>query len=194
MVAALPCGKSQPTRGVGAKAPARGRTAARRAVKPVGIALFISAALAVVAQEAARAPRGLVVSSALERIVAPPAADAADSVQTAADSAAPHAGEHVVTVRFTNVGSDVVDTIRITSRVPADLQYVPNSASGPGSEVLFSVDDGRTFGRPDELTSVAPDGGVRSAAANEYTHVRWVLRAPLDAGALGIARFRAALR
>ena len=194
MVAPLPCGKPQPTRGVGAKAPAWGGAAARRAVKPSGIALFVLAALAVIAQEPARAPRGLVVSSTLERIVAPPAAAAADSVPIAADSAAPHAGEHVVTVRFTNLGSDVVDTIRITSPVPADLQYVPYSASGPGSEVLFSVDDGRTFGRPDELTSVAPDGGVRSAAAAEYTHVRWVLRAPLDSGATGIARFRAAPR
>jgi uncharacterized repeat protein (TIGR01451 family) len=195
MVAPLPCGKFQPTRGVGAKAPAWGRAAACRAVvKPVGIALFISGALAVIAQEPARAPRGLIVSSALEPIVAPPTADAADPVPIAADSAAPHAGEHVVTVRFTNAGGDVVDTIRITSPVPADLQYVPDSASGPGSQVLFSVDDGRTFGRPDELTSVAPDGAVRSAAAAEYTHVRWVLRAPLDAGATGIARFRAAPR
>jgi uncharacterized repeat protein (TIGR01451 family) len=194
MVAPLPCAKSQPTRGVGAKAPAWARAAAWRAVKPVGIALFISATLAVIAQEAARAPRGLVVSSTLEPIVAPLAADAADSVPIAADNAAPHEGEHLVTVRFTNLGSDVVDTIRITSPVPADLQYVAHSASGPGSEVLFSVDDGRTFGRPDELTSVAPDGGVRSAAAAEYTHVRWVLRAPLDAGATGIARFRAAPR
>jgi hypothetical protein len=60
--------------------------------------------------------------------------------------------------------------------------------------VLFSVDDGRTFGRPDELTFVAPDGGARGAAAADYTHVRWILRAPLDAGATGIARFRAVPR
>jgi hypothetical protein len=74
------------------------------------------------------------------------------------------------------------------------LRYVAKSASGPGSEVLFSVDNGRTFGLPDELTLAAPDGSVRSADAAEYTHVRWILRAPLDAGATGIARFRAVPR
>jgi len=71
---------------------------------------------------------------------------------------------------------------------------VPHSASGPGSEVLFSVDNGRSFGRPDELTLAALNGGVRGAEPADYTHVRWVLRAPLDAGATGIARFRAVPR
>jgi uncharacterized repeat protein (TIGR01451 family) len=148
----------------------------------------------VIAQEAPRAPRGLEVSSTLERIVAPQAADAAATVRIATDAVASQADQLVVTVRFTNLGNDVVDSIRITSPVPPDLHYVPHSASGPGSEVLFSVDGGRTFGGPDELELVAPDGAVRGADAAEYTHVRWVLRAPLDAGATGIARFRAVER
>ncbi len=152
------------------------------------------AAVVVIAQEAPRVPRGLEVSSTLERIVAPQADDAAAAVRIATDTTASQADQLIVTVRFTNGGSDVVDSIRITSPVPPDLQYVPHSASGPGSEVLFSVDGGRTFGRPDELELVAPDGGVRGADAAEYTHVRWVLRAPLDAGATGIARFRAVQR
>ena len=138
------------------------------------------------AQETTDTPGGLVVSSTLERIVAAPAGEAAASV--------PHPDQLIVTVRFTNAGDDVVDSIRITSPVPADVQYVPHSASGPGSELLFSVDNGRSFGRPDELTLAAPDGGVRDADASDYTHVRWVLRAPLDAGATGIARFRAVPR
>ncbi len=140
------------------------------------------------------APGSLVVSSTLERIVAPPAGDAAASVPIAPDTVASHADQLIVSVRFTNTSDDVVDSVRITSPVPADVQYVPHSASGPGSEVLFSVDNGRTFGRPAELTLAAPDGGVREADASDYTHVRWVLRAPLDAGATGIARFRAVPR
>ena len=74
------------------------------------------------------------------------------------------------------------------------MQYVAHSASGPGSDVLFSVDNGRTFGRPDELTIVAADGGTRTAAAADYTHVRWVLKASLAAGATGVARYRAVPR
>jgi len=193
-MAPLPCGKLQSTRGVDAKVPPARRAAARRAAKPVGLALFASAAVAVIPQEAPRVPRGLAVSSTLERIAVPSAGDEPTSVRIAADTVASHADQLIVTVRFTNLGGDVVDSIRITSPVPADVQYVPHSASGPGSEVLFSVDAGRTFGRPDELTFVAPDGGVRGADAADYTHVRWVLRAPLDAGATGIARFRAVPR
>jgi hypothetical protein len=60
--------------------------------------------------------------------------------------------------------------------------------------VLFSVDDGRSFGRPEELTLADADGTLRAAAPADYTHVRWVLRAPLDAGAAGVARFRAVPR
>jgi hypothetical protein len=78
--------------------------------------------------------------------------------------------------------------------VPTDVKYVPQSASGPGSEVLFSVDHGKTFGRPEELVLAAPEGGARAADAADYTHVRWIFRAPLDAGASGVARFRAVPR
>jgi uncharacterized repeat protein (TIGR01451 family) len=151
-------------------------------------------AAASTAQETPDAPGGLVVSSTLERIVAPPAGDGAASARIAPGTVASPADQLILTVRFTNLGDDVLDSIRITSPVPADVQYVPHSASGPGSEVLFSVDSGRSFGRPDELTLAVPDGGVRDADASDYTHVRWVLRAPLDAGATGIARFRAVPR
>jgi hypothetical protein len=118
----------------------------------------------------------------------------ADSDAIANDTAAPHTDELIVSVHFANVSDHVVDSIRITSEVPADLRYAPNSASGPGSDAFFSVDDGRSFGRPEELTLPTVDGGVRGADASDYTHVRWVLRAPLDAGASGVARFRAVPR
>jgi hypothetical protein len=88
----------------------------------------------------------------------------------------------------------VVDTVRITSPIPADVNYVPGSASGPGSDVLFSVDNGRTFGKPEELTLPSADGKRRRADAADYTHVRWILNGPLDVGASGIARFRAVPR
>ncbi|HUQ52538.1 MAG TPA: hypothetical protein VM692_09970, partial [Gammaproteobacteria bacterium] len=63
-----------------------------------------------------------------------------------------------------------------------------------GSEALFSIDNGRTFGRPEELTVPTANGGTRPADAADYTHVRWILSAPLDVGASGVARFRAVPR
>lgn len=160
-----------------------------------GLVLAASAlGVAAAAQETVRAPRGLVMSSTLERIVAAPQGDGAAAVEIAAGTVASHADQLIVSVRFTNASGEIIDSIRITSPVPADVQYLPNSASGPGSDVMFSVDNGRSFGRPDELTAVAPNGTLRSADPAEYTHVRWILRAPLDAGATGIARFRAVPR
>lgn len=148
---------------------------------------------AATAQQDPRAPGDLLVSSTLEHVAAPAAEDAQSSAEIAADAPAPLADQLIVNVRFTNLSEHVLDSLRITCPVPGDLRYVPQSASGPGSDVLFSVDSGRTFGRPEELTIATPDG-VRSADAGDYTHVRWILRAPLDAGALGVARFRAVPR
>jgi uncharacterized repeat protein (TIGR01451 family) len=151
-------------------------------------------ALAGVTQIAAPSRGGVRVSSTLERI-APKAADDGDAaLAIGAATVAPHSDELVLSVEFTNTSKQVVDTVRITSPVPADVRYVADSASGPGSEALFSVDEGRTFGRPDELRIVGADGVARTADPAEYTHVRFVLDAPLDAGARGLARFRAVPR
>jgi hypothetical protein len=153
-----------------------------------------AAALAVAAQGAARAPRDLLVSSQLERIRGSAAGDPEDSAPDATEASASPADELIVSVGFANSSDHVLDAIRITIPIPADLSYVSDSASGPGADVLYSIDGGRSFGRPEELTMQAPDGGVRGAQPADYTHVRWVLRAPLDAGASGVARFRAVPR
>jgi len=84
--------------------------------------------------------------------------------------------------------------VRITKPVPPGVRYVAESASGPGCDVLFSVDGGRTFGQPAELSVVAEDGARRPASPDDYTHIRWRLRTPLAAEATGFVRFRALAR
>lgn len=102
--------------------------------------------------------------------------------------------EVVYTVTFKNVSKQAADNIRISNPVPSEMRYLANSAFGPGSEVLYSVDGGLTYGAPKELTVAADDGARRAADASDYTHIRWILKAPLDAGAKGVARFRAVVR
>jgi hypothetical protein len=198
MAVPLTCGKLQSLRGLGGSAPVARVVAVRSLVRPAAelVIMFLACAAGsgATAQAGGGAPRDVLLSSILEHIGAAPSGDAAGSVTIPADTAAPQEAQLIVSVRFTNTSDHVVDSLRITSKVPADLRYVPNSASGPGSDALFSVDDGRSFGRPEELTLSTPDGGVRGAGAADYTHVRWVLRAPLDAGASGVARFRAVPR
>jgi hypothetical protein len=185
------CGKLQSWRGLGAQLlRARGAAAPRAALAIMALSCGAGPAAQ---EEPRRVPRDLLVTSTLERIDAAADGEAA-SVVIASAAAASQAGGLIVSVRFTNTTEQVLDSIRITSPVPPELRYVAESASGPGSDVLFSVDDGLSFGLPEELTLAAPDGGVRDADAADYTHVRWTLRAPLDAGATGIARFRAVPR
>lgn len=100
--------------------------------------------------------------------------------------------EVVYTVTFANVSDEPADNIVITNPLPAELTYVPNSAFGPGSDVVFSVDGGNTFAPADELR-VVEDGVERAATPDDYTHIRWLLRNTVVAGAQGIARFKARL-
>jgi hypothetical protein len=149
-------------------------------------------AVAAAAQEPARSPRDLIMSSTLERLAAAP--DGGDAPVVEAATVATAADQVIVSVRFSNATAEIIDSLRITSPIPAGVAYVAASASGPGSDVGCSVDHGLRFGRPAELTATLPDGSTRSAEPADYTHVRWILRAQLDAGATGIARYRAVPR
>jgi len=109
----------------------------------------------------------------------------------AADSVAP--GDDIVyTITFTNVSGKVAENIVITNPIASALSYVDGSAFGPGTEIEFSVDDGATFGRFNELV-VAAGATERPAEADDVTHVRWTMKGDLPAGAEGMARFRARL-
>ena len=114
-----------------------------------------------------------------------------DKRLVAADIVVP--GETVFyTITFTNISDESADNVVITNPIAADLVYVDGSGFGPGADMQFSVDGGETFAAADEL-SVSKDGVTRAADARDYTHVRWVLKSNLDAGAQATARFAAVL-
>lgn len=98
----------------------------------------------------------------------------------------------VVTTTFQNISDDAAENVVITNPISTELIYVEGSAFGPGADIEFSVDGGKTFGPAAELT-VSEDGVTRSAGANDFTHIRWVMREELAAGAQGVARFSAVL-
>lgn len=134
------------------------------------------------------------VSSWLERLAPADGGGDGTSPTPVPGEGASHADQLIYSVRFENRSVEAVDGVRITSPIPVDLRYVPASASGPASQVLFSVDAGRSFGQPAELSVVDAAGGRRPADAADYTHVRWILAGALDAGAAGVVRFRAVPR
>ncbi len=143
----------------------------------------------------AGAPVGPVVrlGTVVEKVV--PARDGqAPALAPVPPASASSGDELVYTVTFSNVTAQPADQVRITNPLPAGVRYVADTATGPGAEVLYSVDGGATFGAPAELTVVAADGGRRNADTADYTHIRWQLSAPLAAGATGFVRFSAVVR
>jgi uncharacterized repeat protein (TIGR01451 family) len=102
--------------------------------------------------------------------------------------------EVVYTVTFTNVGDGAADNIQITNPIPTQMRYVQGSAFGPGTVVVYSTDGGATYAQAEQLKVVDENGNERQASADDYTHIRWALNAPLAAGDQGFARFRAVVR
>jgi len=99
--------------------------------------------------------------------------------------------EVVWTVTANNICKVPSEKVTINNPVPEHMSYVANSAFGAGSDITYSL-DGKTFAAPAEL-SVTENGARRQARADEYRHIRWVFRSPLQPGASAVARFRAVL-
>ena len=128
----------------------------------------------------------------LEKVVESKGADGTSHYDLAPGVIGPSGDVFVLTLRFTNTTGAVIDGVRITSAIPHGLRYLAGSATGPGGLVMFSNDGGHTFGTEQELAAhgAAADAGAERA----YTHVRWVLEAPLEVGAAGFVRLRAIAR
>jgi uncharacterized repeat protein (TIGR01451 family) len=116
-----------------------------------------------------------------------------DAVQlVAADRVVP--GDQVIyTVQIRNTGAAAVLAPSVAYAIPTHMRYVADSAVGPGAEVSYSIDGGRTFDRPENL-KVAGPAGERPADAADYTHIRWQLKNSLKGKSVAFARFRAVVK
>lgn len=99
-------------------------------------------------------------------------------------------GIAIYTNTFTNVGKQPAEKVAVNNPVPANTEYLGGSATETGFDVVFSVDKGKSFGKPNELTVPDGKGGRRPAGPKEYTNIRWTMQAPLKPGATGVVEFR----
>jgi uncharacterized repeat protein (TIGR01451 family) len=102
--------------------------------------------------------------------------------------------EVIYTTSFANQGSKPVGNIVITNPVPANTSYIGSSAFGDRASISFSVNGGKTYGTPDSLIVKTSEGRERPALPGDYTHIRWVLKGDLPAGAGGAAGFRVVVK
>jgi uncharacterized repeat protein (TIGR01451 family) len=95
------------------------------------------------------------------------------------------------TIEAENVSGKNADAVVITDPIPTEMEYV--SAETAGAELLFSVDGGFKFDRPENLFVTAQDGTRRLAAAGDYTHIRWVFASAFAPAERRSVRFLAKL-
>jgi uncharacterized repeat protein (TIGR01451 family) len=137
---------------------------------------------------------GLKLTAKLEKVVESTGSDSAEHFELVPDVTPAAGDEFVLTIEFANVAGVTTDGVRITTAIPDGMSYVPGTATGPGGEVLFSTDGGRTFATEQELAARAAAIVPRPTTPLHYTHVRWVLEAPLEAGTTGFVRMRVTAR
>jgi uncharacterized repeat protein (TIGR01451 family) len=100
----------------------------------------------------------------------------------------------IYTLEVRNTAPVSVPRPVVTYPIPTHMIYVPDSAVGPGTEVTYSVDAGRSFDAPENLKVQEPGGQLRPAAAADYTHIRWQLKNALKGNSVAFVRFRARVK
>ncbi len=101
-------------------------------------------------------------------------------------------GDRVVFVlAYRNTGNQPISNIVFDNPVPKEIAY---RAAGSGAQSPDLSVDGKTFGQLNMLRVTMANGGQRAATADDVTHVRWRLAAPLAAGAKGEFSFQATLK
>ncbi len=74
---------------------------------------------------------------------------------------------------FQNISNKPADNINIVNPIPKHTVYLPNTAHGNNTQVVFSVDGGRHYGTAGSLKVRDKNGRLRPAKPSDYTHIRW---------------------
>ena len=74
---------------------------------------------------------------------------------------------------FENISDKPADNINIVNPIPKHLVYLPNSAQGKNTQIVFSVDGGTHYGKAGTLKVRGIDGKLNPAKPSDYTHIQW---------------------
>jgi uncharacterized repeat protein (TIGR01451 family) len=137
--------------------------------------------------------QGLVVKAVAE-VETRAGQDGRDVVKLAPANRVVPGDQVIYTLEIRNIGRSAVHDPVVTYAVPSHMMYVADSATGPGAEVRYSVDEGHVFDRPENLRVSDADGHSHPAKPDEYTHIRWKLKNILKSNSVAFARFRAVVK
>jgi uncharacterized repeat protein (TIGR01451 family) len=102
--------------------------------------------------------------------------------------------EVIYTITYRNLGAQPAENVVIANPIPTAVVLREGSAFGSGTDIEFSADGGKTWGRTGEVRIKGADGIERTAGAADYTHLRWRVMSPVAPKATGFVRYRAILR
>ena len=97
------------------------------------------------------------------------------------------------TIRYSNTGDEAARNVQLDNPVPDATAYQANSAWGEGTDILFSIDGGKTFKKASSLTYqvTGADGQSenRQASPEQYNAIRWIIEevAPGAEGSTGFS-------
>lgn len=94
-------------------------------------------------------------------------------------------------VRVKNRSARTVSNVRADGLVPKGTQFVPNSFSGVGSRVEYSIDGGASYSAQ---PTIVVNGKVRPAPMDSYTNVRFLWDGEIAAGESKAAQYKTRLR
>ncbi len=166
----------------------------RTTIIALGLAAAVSCRGSLIALADSITPDSTIAVKAIAEVETRVSQNGRDIVKlTPADRVVP--GDQVVyTLQIRNNGAAAVRAPNVPYPIPDHMSYVADSAVGPGADVTYSIDGGRTFDRPENLKVAEPKGRMRTATAAEYTHIRWHLKNNLKSNSVAFARFRAVVK
>ena len=94
---------------------------------------------------------------------------------------------------FKNISDELADGIQIVNPIPEHTVYLPNTAQGKNSDIVFSVDGGKQYGKAESLKVKGKDGKLHVAKPSDYTHIRWQYQGKLSPSEEQVVTFRVRL-
>jgi uncharacterized repeat protein (TIGR01451 family) len=148
-------------------------------------------AAAALAASAAAATSPLVVDSSILTEHKQAAADGTVKVSLAPATRVVPGDKVIFVLTYRNTGNQPIENIVLSNPLPHGIAYRAPAAGSLAPDLSV---DGRTYGALASLRVVSANGATRTAGADDVTHVRWRLSAPLPAGGKGQFSFQAVLK
>ncbi len=104
-------------------------------------------------------------------------------------------GERIVySLNFTNDDAAPASDIVLTMPIPSEVKFIEGTAEMPATTVTYSADGGESFASRQSVMKLDNAGNIRTASADELTHIRWTVPGPVEIGASGSLSFAATVR